>query len=214
MGYLDNSSITVDAILTKKGRELLAKGDGSFQITKWALADDEIDYGLWNAAHELGSNYYGTVIENMPIVEASPNQQHVMKHKLVSLDQSTTKLPIIDLGVPSIGPLNVGQSTMVVPTTPNLPNTNAQAGYTAIISDSDVADVDAIETIDNRTTGISTSHTIEGIIVNNTVTVVGKTFTIRAKSLETAGSTTLTIIGNQTGGSKTITISVNADPNA
>ena len=51
MAYLDNSSITVDAILTKKGRELLAKGDGSFQVTKWALADDEIDYNLWNAAH-------------------------------------------------------------------------------------------------------------------------------------------------------------------
>ena len=29
MGYLDNSSITVDAILTKKGRELLSKNDGS-----------------------------------------------------------------------------------------------------------------------------------------------------------------------------------------
>ena len=46
MGYLDNSSITVDAILTKKGRELLAKGDGSFQITKFALSDDEVDYNL------------------------------------------------------------------------------------------------------------------------------------------------------------------------
>tara|TARA_Y100000593_G_C4056870_1_gene212454 strand:- start:78 stop:527 length:450 start_codon:yes stop_codon:yes gene_type:complete len=149
----------------------------------------------------------------MPIVEASPNQQHVMKHKLVSLDQSTTKLPIIDLGVPSVGPLNVGQSTMIVPTTPNLPNTNAQAGYTAIIADSDVCDVDAIETIDSKT-GQSASTVIEGIIVNNTVTVTGKTFRIRAKSLETAGSTTLTIIGNQTGGSKTITVSVNADPNA
>ena len=57
MGYLDNTTTTVDAILTKKGRELLAKGDGSFQITKFALADDEVDYNLWNASHELGSNY-------------------------------------------------------------------------------------------------------------------------------------------------------------
>ena len=96
----------------------------------------------------------------------------------------------------------------------SVPNTNAQAGYTAIISDSDVCDVDAIEVVDNKATGQSHSNTIEGVIVNNTVTVVGKTFRIRAKSLETAGSTTLTIIGNQTGGSKTITISVNADPNA
>ena len=44
MGYLDNSSITVDAILTKRGRELLARNDGSFQITQFALGDDEVDY--------------------------------------------------------------------------------------------------------------------------------------------------------------------------
>ena len=62
MGYLDNSSITVDAILTKKGRELLSKGRNSFNITQFALADDEIDYNLWNPAHPLGSSYYGIII--------------------------------------------------------------------------------------------------------------------------------------------------------
>jgi hypothetical protein len=218
MGYLDNSSITVDAILTKKGRELLAKGDGSFNITNWALSDDEIDYGLWNASHELGSNYYGVVIENMPIVEASPNQQHVMRHKLVSLDQSVTKLPIISLGVPSIGPLNVGQTTTVLPTTPNLPNFNARGGYTAIISDSDICDVDALESVSTGNKALGTGGTsltvVQGQVVNNTVTVVGKSFRITAKSLQVAGSTTLTIIGNESGGSKTITITVNADPSA
>ena len=44
MGYLDNTSITVDAILTKRGRELLSRNDGSFKITQFALSDDEIDY--------------------------------------------------------------------------------------------------------------------------------------------------------------------------
>ena len=43
MGVLDNTSVTVDAILTKKGREKLAKGEGQFRITKFALGDDEID---------------------------------------------------------------------------------------------------------------------------------------------------------------------------
>ena len=47
MGYLNNSVITVDAILTTKGRELLARNDGSFQITQFALSDDEIDYTLY-----------------------------------------------------------------------------------------------------------------------------------------------------------------------
>ena len=59
MGYLDNSIVTVDAILTKKGRELLARGDGSFKITQFALADDEIDYTLYNPSHPSGSSFYG-----------------------------------------------------------------------------------------------------------------------------------------------------------
>ena len=68
MGYLDNTSITVDAILTKRGRELLARGDGSFNITQFALADDEIDYTLFNENHPNGSQYYGEAIENMPLL--------------------------------------------------------------------------------------------------------------------------------------------------
>ena len=48
MGYLDSSTITVDAILTKRGRELLALNDGSFKITQFALGDDEIDYTMFN----------------------------------------------------------------------------------------------------------------------------------------------------------------------
>ncbi len=54
MGYLDNSSVTVDAILTLKGRELLAKGGNAFNITQFAVGDDEIDYSLWNPDHPLG----------------------------------------------------------------------------------------------------------------------------------------------------------------
>ena len=68
MGYLDNSSITVDAILTKRGRELLARNDGSFNITQFALGDDEIDYTLFNENHPNGSQYSGEAIENMPLL--------------------------------------------------------------------------------------------------------------------------------------------------
>ena len=72
MGYLNNQVVTVDAILTKKGRELLAKNDGSFRITQFALADDEIDYTLYNPNNEKGSAYYGEAIDNMPLLEAMP----------------------------------------------------------------------------------------------------------------------------------------------
>ena len=65
MGFLDNTTTTVDAILTKKGRELLARGQNEFNITKYALADDEVDYNLWDTSHPNGTNFYGAVIENM-----------------------------------------------------------------------------------------------------------------------------------------------------
>lgn len=98
MGYLDNSTITVDAILTKKGRELLAMGGGSaaaFEITQFALADDEIDYDLWNPAHPLGSAYYGAVIENMPITEAVPDETQSMKYKLLTIPRGAPAIPYI-----------------------------------------------------------------------------------------------------------------------
>ena len=68
MGFLNNTTITVDAILTKRGRELLARGNNEFQVTKFALADDEVDYRLWDTSHPNGTNFYGAVIENMPLL--------------------------------------------------------------------------------------------------------------------------------------------------
>jgi len=102
MAYLDNSSITVDAVLTKKGREILAKGGTSFKITKFALADDEIDYSLWNPLHPSGSDYYGKVIENMPVMEALIDESQAMRYKLISIDDilstaTTVNLPYIQV---------------------------------------------------------------------------------------------------------------------
>lgn len=99
MGYLSNSgTITVDAILTKKGRELLAKGQGSFNITQFALSDDEVDYDLWNPQHGLGSDYFGIVIENMPVTEAVPDETQSMKYKLITLPPGTKAIPYLTVG--------------------------------------------------------------------------------------------------------------------
>ena len=102
MGYLNNSVVTVDAILTTKGRQLLAQADGTFRITQFALADDEIDYTLYNPNNPSGSAYYGEAIQNMPLLEAFPNETQVMKYKLVTLPRGTAKLPILDLGYSAI----------------------------------------------------------------------------------------------------------------
>lgn len=97
MGYLDNTTVTIDAILTKKGRELLAKGRSQFNITKFALADDEVDYDLWNPSHPLGVDYFGTVIENMPITEAVPDETQSLKYKLITMDRGQIAIPYIKL---------------------------------------------------------------------------------------------------------------------
>jgi hypothetical protein len=102
MGYLNNTVVTVDAILTKKGRELLARNDGSFRITQFAMADDEIDYTLYNTTHPSGSAFYGEAIENMPLLEAFPDENQIMKYKLVTLPRGTSKLPVINVGYASI----------------------------------------------------------------------------------------------------------------
>ena len=118
MGFLNNTSVTVDAILTKKGRELLAKNDGSFRITQFSLSDDEIDYTLYNPTHPSGSAYYGEAIEAMPILEAFPDETQIMKYKLLTLPRGTAKLPVLNVGYTSIT-LRQGATLAITPQTLN-----------------------------------------------------------------------------------------------
>ena len=137
MGYLDNSSITVDAILTKRGRELLARNDGSFRISQFALGDDEIDYTLFNESHPNGSQYSGEAIENMPLLEAFPDENNIMLHKLITLPRGTSKLPIVTANVSKVT-LTIGSSTLLNPTTHNFNgsyNLQEPGGYMATIAD-------------------------------------------------------------------------------
>ena len=137
MGYLDNKSITVDAILTKRGRELLSRNDGSFRITQFALGDDEIDYTLFNENHPNGSQFAGEAIENMPLIEAIPDESNIMIHKLITLPRGTSKLPIVTCNVSKVT-LTLGSSFVLNPTTHNFNGSfNAQesGGYRATIAD-------------------------------------------------------------------------------
>ena len=140
MGYLNNSTITVDAILTKKGREILASGRDNFQITSFALADDEIDYDLYNPDHPLGTAFYGAAIENMPITEALPDETQMLKYKLVTLRKGTATIPVVSVaGLDSSGiTLNFAEGFPITPTTINIQAGNSRFGYTAILSDSSV----------------------------------------------------------------------------
>lgn len=208
MGYLDNSSVTVDAILTLKGRELLARGGDAFKITQFALGDDEVDYTLWNPDHPLGSNYYGIIIENMPVTEAIPDETQALKYKLVTLPKQTTNIPVINVGNTAITLAAPGNSAIITPNTSNFVNGNRNLGYTAILSDSSVADIQVTQALQN-TVLPTTPRYIGDNEDAQSVAVAGFAFKVIAKTQMIADKTaTITIIGNETGGSVTINLTV------
>ena len=97
MAFLDNSGdIILDAVLTDTGRARLAKGDGSFKITKFALGDDEIDYALYDKDHPSGSAYFDLEIMQTPVLEAFTNNTSTMKSKLISISRTNLLyLPVV-----------------------------------------------------------------------------------------------------------------------
>ena len=216
MGYLNNSVITVDAILTKKGRELLAKNDGSFRITQFALADDEIDYTLYNPTHPSGSAYYGEAIENMPLLEAFPDEQQMMKYKLVTLPRGTAKLPVLDLGYASIN-MKQGAQLAITPQTLNYlgaQQTFESSGYSATVGDVRLfsqfqgqgINTTAAQTANATATqsiGTNISATVTGTQINLTATTVNTLF-----GSQTQLRTTLTVVGLDSGARLTIPVTI------
>jgi hypothetical protein len=213
MGYLNNSVVTIDAILTDTGRQLLAQNDGSFRITQFALADDEIDYTLYNPNHPSGSAYYGQAIENMPLLEAFPQATQVMKYKLVTLPRGTAKMPILDLGYNAIV-IKQGASLAITPQTLNYlgGNTFETSGYTATISD--VRLFSTFEGIGINTPQVQALNSVPTLGTSVSKTVVGTTINIRATTINTLFGTnttlqaTLTVEGRDSGARLTIPVTV------
>jgi len=214
MGYLNNAVVTVDAILTKKGRELLARGDGSFKITQFALSDDEIDYTLYNPSHPSGSAFYGEAIENMPLLEAFPDENQIMKYKLATLPRGTSKLPILQAGYSAIV-LKQGASLAITPQTLNYlgaTSTFETGGYTAQIADTRVLsnftgvgiNTEEAERLNSATTvGTNVSKTVIGTSINLTGTTVNTLFGTRTQL-----QTTITLIGRDSGARITIPVTI------
>ena len=203
MGYLDNTSITVDAILTKKGRQKLASGQ-SLNISKFALGDDEIDYTLYEPAHPKGSAYYDSAIKAIPIMEASPDETQVLRYKLVTLPKGTTQIPVVALGISAVGVYQDEGQVALSPTTSPQGNTNA--GYTVVLADQRAGTLSV-------TQGASAAGSVPvflGEEITTTAQVVsglGFTFTPNP-SLTSNVSSTITVYGNETGGSQTIPVTI------
>ena len=203
MAYLDNSEITVDAILTKKGREKLASGQG-LNITKFALGDDEIDYTLYEPAHPKGSAYYDAAIRAIPVTEASPDETQVLRYKLVTLPKGTTKIPKVEFGVPSILVNQRSGQVSLTPTTS--PSGNGQAGYTIVLANKNAGSIIG----SGIAAGTGTIPVFLGDEITTTAAVErGLTFSFIPNPNTTQTiKTTITVYGNETGGSQTIPVTV------
>jgi hypothetical protein len=216
MGYLNNAIITVDAILTTKGREAMASNDGSFQITQFALADDEIDYTLFNPTHPSGSAYYGEAIVNQPLLEAFPLESQIMKYKLTTLPRGTAKMPILNLGYAAIT-LQQGAQLAITPQTLNYlgnDQTFETSGYSATIADvRTLASFEGLG-IQNAATTNANANATTTVGTNVSSTVTGTQINLRATTINTLFGTnstlvtTLTVIGLDSGARLTIPVTI------
>jgi len=207
MSYIDNQTITVDAILTKKGRELLAK-NGNLNITSFALADDEVDYTLYQPNHPNGSAFYDIAIRNTPVFEPVSDETQVMKYKLVTLNQGVTSIPVIAIAQDKISVSRDFTGDIIISPSTN-PAYNLSLGYTAILGNKNVG-VLVVEESNSINSVSSTIPTFAGDInTTSAQVVVGKKFRfLPNSSLGKTTSTTLTIIGNESGGSISIEVTV------
>ena len=209
MAFLDNQTISVNAILTKKGRELLAS-QGSLNISSFALADDEIDYSLYDPNHPNGSSYFDLAIRNTPIQEPFSDETQALKFKLVTLPSGVTAIPVITLDRTSIL-IGVGNYKGQVTITPSTnPSYNTTLGYTAILSNKNAG---TIVGQDLPNAANVTIPSFIGATDSTTAQVaVGLTFLfIPNTSITTPITTRLTIIGNESGGNVSIPVTVYRD---
>ena len=202
MSYINQgSSITVDAILTRKGKELAAQG--KLKITKFALGDDEIDYSLWDPTNSGGSNYYGEKIENQPIMEASPDETKNMVYMLTSLDKDQIILSTI-INTQKTMEFASGRSLTL---TPQSSNGTSEFGYTLTIPNGKIFTIQEIGAVKSGAlTRNPTSQTSS--IQNSSLIASGMSFLITAKILQTDTTVNATVYDNLTGASQAIVMTV------
>jgi len=211
MAILNNNTVTIDAVLTAKGRELMARNDGSFRITQFSLADDEVDYTLYNPQHPSGSAFYGQAIEAMPLIEAFPDDTQIMLYKLVTLPRGTAKLPVINIGYNSIN-LKQGATLTITPQTLNYlgaTSTFEANGYAITVGDvrylstfssTGIAGAEVTPTGVTQTLGSQVSQTLIGTSFTLTGTTINTLFGSSLNQI----TTTITVLGRDSGARITV----------
>lgn len=241
MGHLDNIERVIEAKLTSLGRKRLAEGEG-LDITQFALADDEVDYGLWQ--DDLPDEDAGAIIENLPTYEAFTDESQSMRHKLITLEPNSDSVPflsagslgggvlleysnrIVDNDLIETAPLTVSPQTQITrQAEPEETDLDDTLGYTAILHDSSIAAIEVAEggEVDKDKATVPAIYGREEIRSNpNLQILVGTEFllgwdrttrdangNLNVDETQVSNeSTTLTLIGNATGLSTDIEVTV------
>ena len=199
MGLFDSSSITVDAILTTRGREMLSRG-GDLNITKFALSDEEIDYTMYDKYHPAGTDSFGVLLENTPILEATPNRSKLNSY-LVDNSQESSEILISTLNYPRAH-WTVIDGT--IPVTVGSAEEEAE-DYTFTIQN--------INVVKFYRFYVSTDQPWQ-VVSSNTKSVVGRGIQWKPQSIKSLATTTITVQGNVSGITKVVSITPVPNPDS
>ena len=183
MGFLDNSTVTVDAILTKKGRQILSQG-GNFNITKFALSDEEVDYTLYDVTHPNGTDSYGAAIENISVLEASPNRT-TFNSFLVDNSLAGVQLTVTQKSYTGV------DANTPIPLKPETIGGDAES-YNYVIGNTNIVK-------------------FEDQVGNIKQAASGEVVNLKAQSITVKATTTVTITGLTSGLTEVVSITVEAD---
>lgn len=197
----------------------MARNDGSFQITQFALADDEIDYTLYNPTHPSGSAFFGEAIEKMPLLQAFTDDTQNLKYKLVTLPRGTSKLPVLNLGYTAVS-LRQAAAINITPQTLNYlgaVSTFEPSGYLMTVGDSRFLSTFTSTGID--TTGLNINNPLPNASGTSlSQSAIGTSFSLIATTINTLFgtsalpgatiTTTITCIGRDSGARITIPLTI------
>jgi len=170
---------------------------------------------MYNPNHPSGSAFYGEAIENMPILEAIPDETQIMKYKLVTLQRGTSKLPVINIGYSAIT-LKQGASINITPQTLNYlgaVSTFEPTGYVITVNDNRLLSTFSATGID--TTGLSVNNNSSTSGTNLSISQIGTSFTLIGTTINTlfgttrsSINTTIIVQGRDSGASITIPLTI------
>ncbi len=208
MAHLDNSKRVIEVRLTAAGRRRLAEGKG-VDITQFALADDEVDYTLWQ--DDLPPEERGALIENLPVFEAFTDETQSMRYKLVTLEGGSDKVPRLSLP----DTLRLDSASITVNPETSIDGDpvplDELIGYTAIVKNNTYLNVISTEEPEKTNATVPAMYK-DKIGAAETESVVGTEFELRrsASNIKSDKQVEVTIVGNETGLSFDITVNIPA----